>query len=88
MTIEEGKLSFDIRNRPVGYQWGGKMRASVACPVCSKPALLLPKKTKTQGDTIAHYAHVVHYSLDAKNDAVADFGAPCLHNETRAAKAR
>lgn len=84
MTIAEGKLSFDIRTKPVGYMWGGKMRVSVACPVCSRPALKLPKKIRKEGEDIQPYAHVIHYSLDNKKDAVADFGNPCLFNETKA----
>lgn len=86
MSVESGELFFDIREKPVGYQWGGKMRQSVACPVCSKPALKLPKKFRRKGEDIQQYAHVVHYKLDKMFNLEADFGAPCEHNETRASK--
>jgi hypothetical protein len=82
MSIEDGTLSFDIRSKPVGYFWGGKRRTSVACPVCSKPALRLPKQIKREGVLITQYAHAVRYSLDAKNEATPDYGAPCEHKES------
>jgi hypothetical protein len=81
MSIEDGELSFDIRSKPVGYFWGAK-NTSVACPVCGKPALRLPKQLKRDGIAITQYAHAVHYRLDAKNDAKADYGAPCEHKES------
>lgn len=82
MSIADGKLTFDITTKPIGYWWGANNTA-VSCPVCAKPALLLPRKLKRKGETIAQYAHVVRYELDAANDAKLSYGAPCEHNETQ-----
>lgn len=68
----------DFTSRPVGSYWGGKRGRdhSVACPVCSKPALLIAKTIRKGADR-EQYAHYVAIRLNDANDAVPEYGAVC-----------
>lgn len=72
-------MRVDVTKRPVGSFFGGKRSAanSVACPTCTKPALLIKTSIKN-GKRVRHYAHGFKLVLNSKNDPEVEWDSPCV----------
>lgn len=73
------QMRVDVTDRKVGSYFGGKPSAavSIACPVCSRPGLLI-KRTIRKGQRVMHVAHGFVLKLNAKNEPVCEWGPPCI----------
>lgn len=73
-------MRVDVTSKPVGSFFGGRRGSDVstACPVCSRPGLLV--KTTYRGGMLRtrHIAHGFELKLNAKNEAVCQWDEPCV----------
>jgi DNA-binding XRE family transcriptional regulator len=59
--------AWDVTKRPIGSHYGGKYGSSVACPVCSRAALIF-RRGRTEGVFWTDYAHRFSLDLDHKHE--------------------